>query len=61
MLHRLKAKRTTDRLEARKIPESLKHVAAVPFSVLCADAQTKGAECVREYDCRRILPREVRL
>jgi site-specific recombinase XerD len=34
----LKAKRTTDRLEARKIPETLKYVVRARFSELCADA-----------------------
>jgi site-specific recombinase XerD len=35
----LKAKRTTDKLEARKIPETLKHTADVRFSELCKAAQ----------------------
>jgi site-specific recombinase XerD len=37
---KLKAKRTTDKLEARKIPETLKHTADVRFFELCADALT---------------------
>jgi integrase len=37
---KLKAKRTTDKLEARKIPETLKHTADVRFSELCANAMT---------------------
>jgi integrase len=36
---KLKAKRTTDKLEARKIPETLKYVREVRFSELMADAQ----------------------
>jgi site-specific recombinase XerD len=37
---KLKAKRTTDKLEARKIPETLKHTADARFSELCANAMT---------------------
>jgi integrase len=36
---KLKAKRTTDKLEARKIPETLKYVRDVRFSELMTDAQ----------------------
>jgi site-specific recombinase XerD len=36
---KLKAKRTTDRLERRKIPETLKHTADVWLSELCKAAQ----------------------
>jgi integrase len=37
---KLKAKRTTDKLEARKIPATLKHTAEFRFSELCANAMT---------------------
>ncbi len=40
---KLKAKRTTDKLEARKIPETLRHTADVRFSELCSDAQDHAA------------------
>jgi integrase len=36
---KLRAKRITDRLEARKIPETLKHKADIKFSELCKAAQ----------------------
>jgi integrase len=35
---KLRAKRITDRLESRKIPETLKHTSDVKFSELCKDA-----------------------
>jgi len=39
----LKAKRTMEKLEGRKLPEKLKFTASVRFAELCADAQAESA------------------